>query len=442
MNARKLRLLYYVECLGVGGAFQTTVTVAREMKERGHEVVFVSKGGPLRKLLDESRITHIEVDTDVRHPSPTIVSKLVETTNRFKIDLLCPNGFDCTLDAVAAGIWTDRPLVPTYGGMFNLPYPHPRLPIVNAFSFEQMADLVERYGWKREIFRNMIARIDGKRFSSSVTGQALRRELGIREGAPVLVTICRHDRLKLKGLISLLEAAEEIHRSLPDARLVLYGDGNSHEEVLERIRQVHRSVGVEFVLAPGSTNRTAEAFAMADIVLANGARSALEGMAVGRPVVSLGPNGFCGVMTPDTIEGFRRFNFDKGRLAGNPIGDYKNLVASLSRLLRDDKLRKRLAAFSLDYADKNLIIQSVGHEYETMYREGIEIGWGGGLGRLQVFTNWLGVVGHYYGYKLFRRGRAGQCDSGHGGLAPPPVSVDPDWGTGLPHDSNRGLPTS
>jgi hypothetical protein len=41
-TGRRLRLLYYVECLGVGGAFQTTVTVAREMKRRGHEVVFLS----------------------------------------------------------------------------------------------------------------------------------------------------------------------------------------------------------------------------------------------------------------------------------------------------------------------------------------------------------------------------------------------------------------
>jgi hypothetical protein len=61
------------------------------------------------------------------------------------------------LDAVPAGLLTNRPVLPTYGGMFNLPYPHPRLPIVNAFNFELIADLVETYGWPRETLRNMIA---------------------------------------------------------------------------------------------------------------------------------------------------------------------------------------------------------------------------------------------------------------------------------------------
>ena len=128
-----------------------------------------------------------------------------EAVRRYEIELICPNGYDCTVDAVAAGLWTGCPLVPTYGGMFTLPYPHPRLPIVNAFSFEQMADLRERYGWEPDTFRNIIARIDGARFSPRVSGDRIRRELGIGSDQPVLVTICRHDRLKLGGLLSLLD---------------------------------------------------------------------------------------------------------------------------------------------------------------------------------------------------------------------------------------------
>jgi len=431
MSDRRLSLLYYVECLGVGGAFQTTVTVAREMKLRGHDVVFLAEGGPLEDVLVEAGIPYIPVvTTNVRHPSPVAIRQLVAAIQQYDVDLLCPNGFDCTLDAAAAGLWTGRPLVPTYGGMFNLPYPHPWFPIVNAFSFEQMADLIERYGWKRETFRNMIARIDGRRFSPEISGQLLREELGIGPDERALVTICRHDRLKLGGLISLLDAAESIHGALPQARLVLFGDGNAHDEIRARIDKIHEATGEEFILAPGSTRRTAEAFAMADVVVANGARSALEGMAVGRPVVSLGPNGFCGALTPQTIEGFRRFNFDKGRLAGNPLADQANLVAGLERLLREDELRRTLCEFSVDYARKHLVVQTASADYERMYREGIERRWDGPMGRGRVLANWLGVVARFYAYRLGRRGAGGSAP-GPDQLAPPPASVDPDWQTGL-----------
>jgi glycosyltransferase involved in cell wall biosynthesis len=427
-----LSLLYYVEDLGVGGSVQTTVTVAREMKRRGHAVVFVSEDGPLRERLEEVGIEHRRVDTAVRHPYWPTTRLLARLVRRHRVDLLCPNGFDCTLDTVPAGLWTGTPVVPTYGGMYNLPYPHPRLPVVNLFSHEQIADLVESYGWPREICRNVIARIDAERFSEQVDGGALRAELGLSDEHRVLVTICRHDRLKLDGVLSLLGAAARIRRRVPAARLVLFGDGNAHDQVLARIEEVHREVGEPFVIAPGNTHRTPEAFAMADVVIANGARSALEGMACGRAVVSVGPNGFCGALTARSIAGFRRFNFDKGRLAGNPIAGADDLVACLARLVEDDALRAELERFSAAYARENLLIQSAAPEYERLYDEGLSLGWGGSAGRLRHAANWALVTARYLAYLARRRfGPDSPNRRLPSDLAPPPASVDPDWRVGL-----------
>jgi len=371
------------------------------------------------------------VTTDVRDPSLAAARQLMSAIRRFEITLLCPNGFGCTLDAVPAGLLTGCPVLPTYGGMFNLPYPPPRLPLVNVFSHELMVDLVERYGWNRESFRHVIARIDRKRFSPEVSGAALRTDLGISGDHKVLVMVCRHDRLKRDGVLTLLGAAEEIHRREPRTRIVLFGDGNAHAEILAKIEEIHRLAGARFILTPGSSQRTAEAFAMADLVVANGARSALEGMACARPVISVGPNGFCGVLSEETIEGFRRFNFDKGRLSGNPLAAREILVDCALRLLADETLRRDLGRFSERYAREHLVIQTAAPAYERLYGEALAYWPAGRIARLGVFADWLATVFRFYAV-LARRRFGFISEPPPEEPATPPPTLDPDWRLGLP----------
>jgi len=426
VNGSPLKLLYFVDSLGLGGANQTTVTVARQMRLDGHEVWFASEDGPLEELLDETGIPHIPVRTHVRHPSAAAIGIVARAIREHSIDVLCPNGFDCTLDGVIAGLLTRCPVLPTYGGLTSPPYPHPWLPIVNVFSQELVADLTSRHGWERSLFRNMIARIDGSRFHAAVSGAPLREELGIAPGAPLLLMVCRQDILKMAGVMTLLAAAPAIHREIPEAKVVLLGDGDRRQEILARIEEVHGQAGSEFVLAPGSSRRIPEAFAMTDIILANGARSGLEGMACGKPVISVGPNGFCGVFHPQSIDGFRRFNFDKGRLSGNPLGDVANLAGAVVRILTDEGLRRRLGEFSLEYARKHLVIQSAGEDYEALYREALAAP----PQRWKTALRWSASLARYYGYRIARRFRPPPEGAAYK-LEPPPAGLDPDWRSGM-----------
>jgi glycosyltransferase involved in cell wall biosynthesis len=440
MSSRKLRILYYVESLGLGGANQTTLTVAREMKARGHHVVFASDGGPLLGRLTEKSIPHVPVRTDARHPSWSAAATLVRAVRQHAVDLVCPNGFDCTLDAIPCGLLTGAPLLPTYGGLVTPPYPHPWLPRVNVFSRELAADLISHHRWNPSTFRNLIARIDGERFRPGVDAGPFRRELGIDREAPLVLMVCRQDSTKLRGVMVLLDAVTEIRNALPEARIVILGDGDRRERILDRIRRIHEASGEPFVIAPGSTTNTPAAFASADVVVANGARSALEAMACGRPVVSVGPNGFDGVFSPETIEGFRRFNYDKGRLAGNPLGDHRSLARAVVRILRDSGLRRELGEFCEDYARGHLIIQTTAADYENLYRETIADPWGSGGGRLRVLVDWVAVLARFYAHRL---GRRWASRAGKGAvpiterLIPPPPGVDPDWKVGLADESDR-----
>ena len=56
---RRLRILFYVDGLDIGGANQSTITTARALKRKGHEVFYASEDGPLRERLEEAGIPHI-----------------------------------------------------------------------------------------------------------------------------------------------------------------------------------------------------------------------------------------------------------------------------------------------------------------------------------------------------------------------------------------------
>src|SRR2546426_10441155 len=99
-GGRKLRILYYVEVLDIGGAFQTTVTTAIALQRRGHQVYLASLDGPLRDQLLEAGVVHIPVETRVRHPSGRVARRLAAVMDRERIDVVCPNGEDCVLDAL------------------------------------------------------------------------------------------------------------------------------------------------------------------------------------------------------------------------------------------------------------------------------------------------------------------------------------------------------
>jgi hypothetical protein len=155
-------------------------------------------------------------------------------------------------------------------------------------------------------------------------------------------------------------------------------------------------------------------------------------------VVSVGPNGFCGALSEATIEGFRRFNFDKGRLAGNPIGGSAHLVEAVRRILGDDVLLGRLREFSLAYAKEHLLVQSAGAKYEDLYHRAVANPWPGAWSWLRAALNWTVVLVKYYAYLYRRRTRrrAGEDTSlDFDKLIPPPERVDPDWRTGLPGEA-------
>lgn len=173
--------------------------------------------------------------------------------------------------------------------------------------------------------------IDADRFAVDRSAALpLRDELRLGAG-PVVVTACRLD--VPRDFDSLLSAFQRVHRELPEARLVIAGDGPQRPEI-ERRRDA-LGLGAVARLAGVRTDMPA-VMALADAFVLTSAGweglpvSTLEAQGAGVPVVITDAGG----SREAVVEGETGFV--------TPRRDAAALSAALLRLLRDSDLRRRL----------------------------------------------------------------------------------------------------
>jgi O-antigen/teichoic acid export membrane protein/glycosyltransferase involved in cell wall biosynthesis len=371
-----VRILFYVEALDIGGANQTTVSNAIAMKKRGHEVHLASREGPLLERLLAAGVSHHRVETHVRHPSQTAAKSLGELLDRERIEVACPNGWDCLADMLLATVPRGIPVVPTFSSIYP-EYHHPRVPNAIVFSGEYRDALIRDFGWQMGSLEMLISRIDTDRFRPGLDGSELRHQWGVESETPVILMACRWDPMKIEGIRFLLDSVESLARRCPRARVVLAGEGPLEAEVKGRVAELNSSIGNSYVILAGKVLAMEKAFSAAQIVIGNGARSGMEGLACGKPVISVGPSGLAGIMAPENIEDFAYYNFDKGRVYdGTTRQDREALAECVDQILEDHELRDRLELFGRGFSLQRLSVDSGAERLEALLRDQKPLGRG------------------------------------------------------------------
>lgn len=151
------------------------------------------------------------------------------------------------------------------------------------------------------------------------------------------INVCRLNHFK--NLSLAIRAMADVVRELPDARLVLVGDG----ELRQELQQETDALGLQNnVIFAGEQSRPEDFLAKADVfVLSSNVEglplSVLEAMAAGLPVISTDVGGL-----PDLIG-------DNGVLV--PAGDQAELTRQMLRFARDPVLRERCGRASLELVE-------------------------------------------------------------------------------------------
>jgi len=156
----------------------------------------------------------------------------------------------------------------------------------------------------------------------SLRGQ-LRRELAVGPHTPIVGIVARLVPIKAHELF--LAAAAEIHRTVPECRFAIVGDGERRRELEELTGRLGLEGRVHFLGWRGDLDRV---YVDLDVVALTSRNeglpvSLIEAMAAARPVVATSVGG-----VPDLVE-----DGISGRLA--PPGDARALASAIVGLLAD-----------------------------------------------------------------------------------------------------------
>ena len=170
-------------------------------------------------------------------------------------------------------------------------------------------------------------------------GRAVRAELGIAEGAPVLLNVARHEPQKGQNL--LLDAFAELRQTHPDAVLLVAGrEGNTTPELLAQADELGLGDSVRFLGLRGDVPELLSA----STVFVSSARyegfggAVLEAMAAARPVVAF------------DIPPVREVLGGTGVLV--PLGDVAAMAGAIGTVLEDPDLASTMGAGGLAEAHR------------------------------------------------------------------------------------------
>jgi len=172
--------------------------------------------------------------------------------------------------------------------------------------------------------------LDGRTATVPGTRERVRAELRIPDGSVAVAWLGRMTGIKkVHDLVTAFARA-----SVPDATLVLVGDGPDREGLEELARELGIYDRCRFT---GYRDDVAELYAAADVVALTSANegtpvSLIEAMAAGRPVLSTDVGGVA-----DVVDDRRT-----GLLV--PAGDVAAIAAGLRELVEDGNLREQLAS--------------------------------------------------------------------------------------------------
>ena len=181
------------------------------------------------------------------------------------------------------------------------------------------------------------------------------RPAGLPAAGPLVLAVGRLTPAKRYDL--LLEAWREVQRAVPEARLVILGDGELREDLRRRTEGLGLSASVSF---PGRRQDVEQCLAAADLYVSSSetegmSNALLEALASGLPAVATRISG-----SEDLV-----VDGDNGLLVAP--GDPTSLAAALVRLLGDDGMRRRLGEAARRRIESGYSLEAIAGRYRATY---------------------------------------------------------------------------
>tara|TARA_B100000508_G_scaffold70522_2_gene55023 strand:- start:1846 stop:2991 length:1146 start_codon:yes stop_codon:yes gene_type:complete len=205
--------------------------------------------------------------------------------------------------------------------------------------------------WGMQVGRIIPIYTSLRRINVEKSREVIRRDLGFN--GTVILSIAR--LTPWKGLLTLIELLPEIKKTIPDAKLVIVGEGPEKQRILDLAKKLE--LGDSFMLfGPQSKTGIGEITVGADIFVLNTAyeglsHQLLETMDLGTPIITTNVGG-----NPELIKSEK-----DGILV--EYDDSASLIEGISRIATDNEFRNKLTRNakekSGEFDQKNVVNQLI-----------------------------------------------------------------------------------
>ncbi len=364
-----MKILLLTTHLNIGGISTYTVSLAKALKLKGHDVFVGSNGGMLVPELTHSGISHINIDILTKSElSPKVfrgifeISKIVK---RLNIDIVHSQ----TRITQVMGFFISKlcgvPMVSTCHGFFHKNIGRLILPSwgekVIAISDAVNENLISYFGVDKSKVCLVYNGIDVKRFLKDFSEEEkdkLKDKFGVRKDCGVIGMIARFT--PDKGHDTLLYALYEVLKEKSNIQLVFVGDGDKKQDIIALSQRLNLTENVIFVKPQLNTINI---LAIMDIFMFTPKRreglglALLEALASGKPVVATDVGGISSIVKND-VNGFLVE-------PSNPA----LIVEPVLRLLKDKALYARMAASGKETVVEKFSINGMLDRTEGVYME-------------------------------------------------------------------------
>ena len=364
-----MRVLLLTTHMNIGGIGIYVSNLAKGLKEKKVDVFVASSGGSLVKEVVSNSIPHLFLNIRTKSELSPKVPQTIWSLSRF----IKTEGIDIvhaqTRVTQVVGYWSAAlrtiPYISTCHGFFRSHLTRRKFGCwgekVIAISEAVKEHLID----DMRVANNRVALIhngiDVEKFACPIPDEkkgCLRERFGLGRG-PIIGSLGRLS--PVKGFDLLIKAMKDIIKVMPDAQLLLVGDGPEGEKLRSLSKELE--VDKKTVFVP-SVENGAELLSIMDVAVFPSIQeglglSVMEAMAVGRPVVASDVGGISTLVE----------DFKTGLLF--PKGNAASMAGKILQLLKEDDLRDRLRKSGQEKVRRDFTSDQMCDKVINVYKESL-----------------------------------------------------------------------
>ncbi len=295
-----MKILMATMKMDIGGAETQILEAARELVKRGMDVTVASAGGVFVPELEAAGVHHVTVPLHTKRPMSVLRS--YKALDR----LLREGGFDVVhsharIPSVLCGRLCKKHrvrFVTTAHLNFKVNALWRRLTDWGerrlAVSDDIKAYLIREYGCCADNISVTINGINENTYSPDTDWSAQAKEFDLSLGKRRIVHVSRMDRDRSEAGIRLATIAPRLLAACPDVEVLIVGGGDDMERLQAAAEASNRQAGFSLVKLTGARVDISGMIASGEIFVGV-SRAAFEAMAMAKPVILAGNQGYHGI---------------------------------------------------------------------------------------------------------------------------------------------------